>query len=403
VNAAQTPRHHPLPGTGRVDDRRYHSYHDTKYHDRLRADVMDLSVTGIPEGFSTMLLSFSSRARLGRVLIARGMVVLAVTALVSVPLAPGASAQDDAPIKVVATFSILADWVANVGGDRVEVVTIVPPGGDAHTFDPNPAQVGQIAEADLIFEIGAGFEPWLDDMVAASGSTAQRVVVSDGLDLIGATGEDEREGEATHDHEAAASPEAIHADEHEEGTDDHEHGEVDPHIWGDVANAIASVETIRAALGSADSANAVSYDANAAAYSTELTDLDAFIREQTGALPEDRRKLVTSHDTLGYYARAYDFEMVGTALSSLTTESGDPSAGDIAALVEQIRSAGVPAIFAENVSTTDLMQSVADEAGVTLAPTLYSDALGEPGSEGETYIAMMRYNTTTIVTALTVD
>ncbi len=353
----------------------------------------------------------SSPASLFRSAVGRWMVLVAVIALLAVPLAtaPRASAQDGEPVKVVATFSILADWVQQVGGERVEVVTIVPAGGDAHAFDPNPDQVGQIAEAELIFEIGAGFETWLDGMVDASGSDAQRVVVSDGLDLIGATGEgDEHEGEEAHEEEHDdASPAAEHegspvaGDEHAEEADEaHEHGEFDPHIWHDVSNAIAIVETIRVQLGIADSANAATFDANATAYTAELTELDTFIREQTGALPEDRRKLVTSHDTFGYYARAYDFEITGTALSSLTTESGDPPASEIAALVEQIRSAGVPAIFAENVSNTDLMQSIADEAGVTLAPTLYTDALGEPGSDGETYIAMMRYNTTTIVTAL---
>lgn len=342
---------------------------------------------------------------------ARFTLLLAVIALLAVPLTtvPRANAQEGEPLKVVATFSILADWVQQVGGDRVEVVTIVPAGGDAHAFDPNPDQVGQIADADLIFEIGAGFETWLDDMIAASGSDAQRIVVSDGLDLIGATEEgDDHEGEETHaeeaspeaEHEHEASPETGHA---EESGDDHEHGEFDPHIWHDVANAIAIVEVIRAQLGMADSANAATFDANATAYTAELTELDTFIREQTGTLPEDRRKLVTSHDTFGYYARAYDFEIVGTALSSLTTESGDPPASEIAALVEQIQNSGVPAIFAENVSNPDLMQAIADEAGVTLAPTVYTDALGEPGSDGETFISMMRYNTTTIVTALSAE
>ena len=350
-----------------------------------------------------------------RPLIGRLTLLIAIIALLAVPLTAvhRASARQAEPLQVVATFSILADWVQQVGGDRVEVVTIVPAGGDAHAFDPNPDQVGQIADADLIFEVGVGFETWLDDMVAASGSTAQRVVVSDGLDLISATGdEDEHEDEeahegesspeAEHDHEDEGSPAAN--DEHEGGDEaaheeEHEHGEFDPHFWHDVSNVIASVETIRAALGSADSANAATFDANAASYTEELSALDTSIREQTSTLPEDRRKLVTSHDTFAYYARAYDFEIVGTALA-LTTESGDPPAGEIAALVEQIRNAGVPAIFAENVSNPDLMQSIADEAGVALAPALYTDALGEPGSDGETYIAMMRYNTSTIVTAL---
>ncbi len=329
--------------------------------------------------------------------------VIIALILAGLPGATTAQAQESGPLRVVATFSILGDWVTRAGGDRVEVVSIVPAGGDAHTFDPNPEQVASVAEADLIVEIGAGFEPWLDDMVAASGSGATRVAVSDGLDLIGGADEHEEEAspEAAHEHDDEASPEAAHADE---GDDDHGHehepGEVDPHIWHDVSNVIASVETIRAALGTADAANSPTYDANAAAYTAELTALDAFIREETAKLPEDRRKLVTSHDTFGYFARAYGFEIVGTALNSLTTESNDPPAREIAALVEEIESSGVPAIFAENVSNTDLMESIAAEAGVTLAPPLYTDALGEPGSDGETYIAMMRSNVSTIVTAL---
>ena len=297
--------------------------------------------------------------------------------LAGLPGASPASAQEGDPLRVVATFSILGDWVARVGGDRIEVVTIVPAGGDAHTFDPNPEQVASVADADLIVEIGAGFEPWLDDMVAASGSGATRVVVSAGLDLIGGTG--------------GASPEAAH---------EQETGEVDPHLWHDVTNAIASVETIRTALGSADAANAATYDANASAYTTELAELDTYIRNESARLPEDRRKLVTTHDTFGYFARAYGFEIVGTALNSLTTGSDDPPAREIAALVEEIAAAGVPAIFAENIANTDLMESIAAEAGVTLAPPLYTDALGEPGSDGETYVSMMRFNATTIVTAL---
>jgi len=323
-----------------------------------------------------------------------GLLVLTLVLAGLPAMSSAARAQDDDPLRVVATFSILGDWVTQVGGDRVEVVTIVPAGGDTHTFDPSPDQVASVADADLIFEIGIGFETWLDDMYAASGSNAQRIVVSDGLDLISAT-------EEGHEDELAdeASP-AAEAEPEGEEEEDHAHGDFDPHIWGDVTNAIAGVETIRAALGSADGADAATYDANADAYAAELTELDAFIRAEVGKLPEDRRKLVTSHDTFGYFARAYGFEIVGTALNSLTTESNDPPASEIAALVEEIDGSGVPAIFAENVSNSDLMQTIADEAGVTLAPPLYTDALGEPSSEGETYIAMMRSNTSTIVNAL---
>jgi ABC-type Zn uptake system ZnuABC Zn-binding protein ZnuA len=307
-----------------------------------------------------------------------------VLALATAPAAllakPDARAAEAEPLRVVATFSILGDWVARVGDGTIDLTTIVPAGGDAHGFDPSPDQVASIADADLIFEIGLGFETWLDDMVEAAGSSAERVAVSDGVALLEAGGE-----------------------EHEDEEDGHDHGEVDPHIWGDVANAMHAVGTVRDRLAAADPDNAATFEANAATYLEELATLDAAVRERTATIPDDQRKLVTTHDTFGYYARAYGFEIVGTALSSLTTESGDPSASDIAALVEAIEDAGVPAIFAENVSNSDLMEVIADEAGVELAPPLYSDALGDGDSDAPTYVAMMEYNTDTIVTALTAD
>jgi ABC-type Zn uptake system ZnuABC Zn-binding protein ZnuA len=306
-----------------------------------------------------------------------------MAALLAVPITPltlasRTGAQEVAPLKVAASFSILADWVSNVGGDAVEVTPVVSAGGDAHTFDPDPATVANIAGAEVIFAIGARFEGWLADMIEASGNSAPVIEVTEGMTLI--TGEDE------HDHE-----------EDDHGHDD---SEGDPHIWGDVGNAIIAVELIRSTLAEVDPDHADTYQANADAYTTRLEELDAAIWEQVATIPEENRKLVTSHDTFAYYAEAYGFEVVGTALGSISTESGDPSAGDIAALVESIRDTGVPAIFAENVVNPALMQSLADEAGVELAPTLYSDALGEEGSEGATYIDMMTYNTETIVTAL---
>lgn len=310
--------------------------------------------------------------------------LLAALWLVSSLLATGAMAQTpDAntnKLKVVTSFSILNDIVHNVGGDAIELTSIVPAGGDAHTFDPKPEQVASVSDADLIFEIGVGFEPWLPDMIDASGASGKVVTVTDGLDLIEA-GSDEHEDEA-----------------HEE--DGHEHGSVDPHVWGDVTNVIAIVATVKDALVAADPDNAATFEANAAAYTTQLQDLDTFIRDEVAKLPEDRHKLVTSHDTFGYFAKAYGFEVVGTAIGSVTTESGDPSAKDIATLVEEIDAAGVPAIFTENVSNPALIESIANEAGVAVGPPLYTDALGEAGTDGDTYIRMMTYNATSIVTAL---
>jgi ABC-type Zn uptake system ZnuABC Zn-binding protein ZnuA len=160
------------------------------------------------------------------------------------------------------------------------------------------------------------------------------------------------------------------------------------------------VEAIRDALAKADPTGADIYKANAEKYLAELKTLDDEIVAETNKLPQERRKLVTAHDTFGYFAKRYGYEILGTALGSISTETADPSAGELAELVEQIKAAGVPAIFAENIHNPGLMDRIASEAGVTLGPTLYTDALGEPGSDGDTYLKMMRYNVTTIVTAL---
>jgi ABC-type Zn uptake system ZnuABC Zn-binding protein ZnuA len=167
-----------------------------------------------------------------------------------------------------------------------------------------------------------------------------------------------------------------------------------------VTNAIIMVEAVRDALVAADPDNAATYEANAAAYIAELDTLDAWVMEQIATLPEDQRRLVTSHESLAYYAHRYGLEIIGTAFGSLSTEAGDPAAADIAALVAGIQAQNVRAIFAENTSNPDLMEAVAAEAGVTLAPTLYTDALGPAGSGVETYVDLIRTNTDQIVAAL---
>ena len=315
------------------------------------------------------------------------LVVLAPLALLL--LTPASFAQTPAAgdrLQVVASFSILGDLVEKVGGDAVEVATLIGPGVDAHTYDPAPADLVVLAEADVIFENGLGFEPWLEGFYASTQPPGARIVVSEGITP--------REAGADLDQ----PPEGDAGDEQTDAG--HEHGEFDPHVWQDVANAIVMVGNIRDALTEADPASAALYEENAVAYITELEALDASIREQVSTLTEDRRKLVTSHDTFGYFADAYGFEILGTALGFLATEAGDPSARDIAMLIAQIEEAGVPAIFAENVANPDLMESIAAEAGVALAPPLYTDALGPEGSPGETYVGMMQYNATTIVDAL---
>jgi ABC-type Zn uptake system ZnuABC Zn-binding protein ZnuA len=281
-------------------------------------------------------------------------------------------------LKIVATFSVLADLARNVGGDEIEVVALVGPGQDTHTFEPSPAEAKTLAEAELIFENGLGYEPWLDDLYDASGATARRVVVTEGIEPLKAEEGHEEEG---------AEGEA------------HEHGEFDPHVWHSAANAIQMMKNIREALAQADPANTAIYQANAEAYLAQLQELDTWVFAQVKTLPEARRKLVTPHDTFGYFAERYGFEVIGTVLPT-TTEGASPSAQELAALVETIRAQNVPAIFAENVSSNALLNQVASEAGVKFIASLYTDALGPPGSDGDTYLKMMRFNVTTVIVAL---
>jgi ABC-type Zn uptake system ZnuABC Zn-binding protein ZnuA len=289
-------------------------------------------------------------------------------------------------LKVVATFSILGDLVQNVGGDKIELYTLVGPGSDTHTFEPSPSDSVALVEAKLIFENGLGLETWLDELYTASGSEAKRVAVTEGLEPIAMA-------EGGHEHE-----EHTEEAEHAEG-EGHAHGEFDPHVWHDVTNVIQEVEVIRAALAAADPASAKTYQANAEAYLGQLKELEAWVAAEVEKLPQERRKLVTSHDTFGYFARRYDFEVVGSGLGS-TTEASDPSAAELVRLIEEIRGAGVPVVFVENVSNPRLMEQIAAEAGVTLGPALYTDALTELGGDGDTYIKMMRHNVTAMVTAL---
>lgn len=321
--------------------------------------------------------------------------------VLSLILLPGALSSVQAQaLKTVATFSILGDWVANVGGDEIELVVLVGPDADSHGYEPTPRDMLAIAGADIVFENGLGFETWLDALYDASGSRAQRVVVTQGVDPIAAA-----ESGAQHDHhheDHDHDPDHDHDHDHhyeDHGHEGHDHGEFDPHTWHDVRNAVIAVELIRDALAEADPANAASYRANAASYLEELEALDALVSLEASRLPEQRRKLVTNHHSMGYFARAYGFEVIGTLLP-LSTDVGEAAAGDMSALVDAIRAARIPALFIENVANSSLIERIAAEAGVTVAPSLYTDALGAPGSAGDTYLNMFRHNLAVISAAL---
>jgi len=298
-------------------------------------------------------------------------------------------------LNVVATFSILADLVQNVAGDKVELVTLVDRDTDAHEYEPSPSDAAKLANAQVIFENGLMFETWLDRLYESSGSTARRVVLTEGI-----TPRPFEHDEEEHAHEHGDEKEGEHTKEGEhshEKEGKHKHGEFDPHAWQDVRNAIEMVRNIAQALSELDPANAEFYEANAQAYIAKLEALDEEIVSQVEQIPEARRLLVTSHEALGYFADRYGFKLVGTVLGTMGSE---PSAQDIAKLVEEIKAQGAKAIFVENVTNPKLVERVAQEAGVAVGPRLFTDALGAPGSPGATYIEMMRYNVQAIVQAL---
>ncbi len=287
-------------------------------------------------------------------------------------LLPRAAAA--APLKVVASMSILADLVRQLGGDRVTVLSLIGPEQDAHGFQPRPSDGSAIAAAGLMVINGIGLEPWAERLAAAAGYRGQGVVASRGIrPLIAGEGH------------------------HHGGGHAHDHGAYDPHAWQEVANVKLYVGNIRDGLAAADPAGAQAYRAAAAAYLDRLDRLELDIKAAWLPIPRARRKIVTSHDAFTYYGDAYDVDFL--APQGLSTD-GEPSARELAALIAQIRAEGVRALFVENISRATLVQQVARETGVAIGGTLYSDALSRPDGPAATYEAMMRHNTQLLTAAL---
>lgn len=278
-------------------------------------------------------------------------------------------------VRVVATTTVLADFVSQVGGGRVSVVALVPKGGEVHTFDPTPSDARRLAEADLVVANGLGLDDWLTRLAADAGSKAP--IVELGKDLPAAT-------YLAEDHRAEPT-----------GSGDAPHGSVNPHLWLDVGNARRYAARIAEELRRLDPAGADTYAAAASAYDARLADLDAWIRERMGALPASNRRVVSSHEAFPYYARAYGLEIVDVIVPSPGQE---PSAAQIARLIEEIRATGVRAILAEAQFNPALAERIAAETGVSIVTNLYSDSLGD--SPADTYEGMMRWNTERIVEAL---
>ncbi|HZP75131.1 MAG TPA: metal ABC transporter substrate-binding protein [Pseudolabrys sp.] len=266
-------------------------------------------------------------------------------------LAPASAQQPK--LKVVATFSILADLARNVGGDRIEVTSLVGPNGDAHVYAPSPADARTLAAAQLIVENGLGFEGFMERLVKASGTKAPVVVASKGVRPL------------------------------------HDGNEIDPHAWQSVANAKLYVVNIRDALKQVDPAGASVYDAQTRGYLAKLDALEGEVKATIAAIPPERRKIITTHDAFGYFAAAYGLKFI--APEGVATDS-EASAKAIAAIITQVRVEKVPAIFLENIIDPRLMKIIAHETGARIGGTLFSDALSAANGPASTYIDMMQNN-----------
>jgi zinc/manganese transport system substrate-binding protein len=305
---------------------------------------------------------------------------LAIAALCALATAPALTAPASAapPVQVVASFSILGDMVARIGGDDVVVTTIVGPDGDAHVYEPTPADAQALGAADLLVTNGLNLEGFLPRLVEASGFHGMTVVASDGV---------------TPRHFGPDDPH----DEDEAAAADHDHGDVDPHAWQNLANGEVYARNIGAALAAIDPAHAADYQARTDAYVAEMQALDAQVRTALQTIPEDRRLVVTTHDAFGYFGAAYGVSFI--APEGLSTES-EASAGDVARIIDQIRQQGITAVFVENITNPRLLQQIADETGARIGGELYSDALSGTDGPAPTYLAMFRWNLGQLTQAL---
>jgi zinc/manganese transport system substrate-binding protein len=279
--------------------------------------------------------------------------------LMLVAVASPARAQNR--LSVVASFSILGDFVSNVGGDRVSVTTLVGPDGDVHVYTPAPADAKKVADAKLLVINGLGLEGWLPRLLQASGSKAPIITATSGI-----------------------APLKLGSD-------------ADPHAWQSVANARIYVANIRDALVAADPADAEVFRTNTDHYLKNLDALDREVHEAIAKIPADRRKVISTHDAFGYFAAAYGIEFI--APEGVSTES-EASARDIAGIITQVKSSKIPAVFLENISDPRLMRRIATETGAKIGGTLYSDSLTGEKGDAPTYIDMVRHNIKTLTSAL---
>jgi len=293
------------------------------------------------------------------------------------------------PLKAVASFSILGDIVREVGGNDVSLTTLVGPDGDAHEYEPTPGDAKKLSAARVLFVNGLEFETWLPKLTKASGFAGQTVVASQGITPRKFAGDGHGGKHDAHDHD--------HDHDHDHKDGHHHHGDADPHAWQSLANGVIYARNVAEGLAAADPAHAEAYRQRATAYIAKLDALDARAKQTFGAIPAERRKVVTSHDAFGYFGDAYGVTFISAMGVSTDAE---PSAGEVARIIEQVKRDKVPAVFIENITSPKLVQQIARETGAKVGGTLYSDALSKPGQPGATYLEMFEWNVRQLAAAL---
>ena len=277
------------------------------------------------------------------------------------------------PLPVVASFSILADMVKQVGGPHVEVSSLVGPNSDAHVFDPTPADAKRLAAAKLVVVNGLGFEGWLNRLVKSSGYKGPVLTASKGVKTIPIAKSDHGHGHS------------------------HSHAAPDPHAWQSLLNARQYVENIRVALSAAMPAHSADFQSRTTDYLKQIDALEKSTQARIAAVPMERRRVITSHDAFGYFARQY--KVTFYPLQGLSTAS-EPSAADVVRIVNEIKKNKVTAIFAENISDPRVLERVAKDSGAKIGGTLYADALSAPGTQADTYLKMFELNVSTILSGI---
>lgn len=277
---------------------------------------------------------------------------------------PSIAERADGPLKIVTSTTILADLASQIGGDRVHVQSLLPANADPHDYEPSPDDVIAIEDADLVILHGLQLDTWVDPLVESAQTDAPVIVATQGIETI--------------------------------GSDDSHFSDGDPHVWFDPMRVKTMVANIQSALAAIDADGADLYRQRLDAYDTALDQLDGEIRQRIDLLPEDRRVLVTNHDALEYYADRYGLTIVGTVIPGLDSRT-EPSAKEIAELIDQIQKDGVQVIFVENTVSPALADSLASDAGIRVAPELFTDSLGDKDSGADTYIGLMQTDTKIIV------